>query len=71
VGALLKHAAGEWPTVEGDLTAPFAHETLSRLREACALVGVSPATLVEADLRELRTRHYLDDYFAASDAAPG
>jgi phosphoribosyl-AMP cyclohydrolase len=71
VGALLRHAAGEWPTVEGDLTASFAHETLSRVREVCALVGVSPATLVEADLRELRTRHYLDDYFAASDAATG
>jgi phosphoribosyl-ATP pyrophosphohydrolase len=72
VGALLRHAADEWPTLTRcDELASFAHDTLSRVREACTLVGVSPATLIEADLRELRTRHYLDDYFAASDAAAG
>jgi phosphoribosyl-AMP cyclohydrolase/phosphoribosyl-ATP pyrophosphohydrolase len=65
VAKLLHADANHWMDCrgdEGDLTAR-CHATLALVGQACRSGNVDPASVVEADLAELRGRAYLAPYF--------
>jgi len=68
IAALLRREATLW-TGNNDLDVPaLAHGSYALVTGACAVAGVDPASLIVADLNELRTRSYLDDYFTRADS---
>jgi phosphoribosyl-AMP cyclohydrolase len=68
VARVLRREADAWVRGEPPDLAAFAHGTLSLVAGACVVAGIEPRSLIVADLSELRTRSYLDDYFAAETA---
>jgi phosphoribosyl-AMP cyclohydrolase/phosphoribosyl-ATP pyrophosphohydrolase len=69
VAQLLRREAELWALNGGIDVAAMAHGTLSLVAGACSVAGVEPKSLIVADLNELRTRSYLEDYF--TDVAAG
>lgn len=69
VAQLLRREADLWRTNVSVDVAAMAHGTLSLVAGACSAAGVDPGSLIVADLNELRTRSYLEDYFAGVAAA--
>lgn len=61
---LIRHAAETWRDSSIPDVAALAHGSLALVAAACATVGVSPGALIAADLNEMRTRAYLEPYFA-------
>lgn len=69
VASLIRSIAQGWSSDAGVDLPGRAHETLTSVARACALVNVGPIALVRADLDELRARPYLRDFFMGK-AAP-
>jgi phosphoribosyl-AMP cyclohydrolase/phosphoribosyl-ATP pyrophosphohydrolase len=69
VAQLLRREAELWKVNLGVDIAAMAHATFSLVAGACSVAGVDPKSLILADLNELRTRSYLEEYFA--DVAVG
>lgn len=69
VAQLLRREAELWKSNVGVDVAAMAHGTFSLVAGACSAAGVEPGSLILADLNELRTRSYLEDYFAGAAAA--
>ncbi len=65
---LLRREADLWVSGGGLDVGALAHGTLSLVTGACVAAGVDPKALIVADLNELRTRPYLEGYFAAGSA---
>ena len=63
IARLLQREADLWSSGAAVDVAAFAHGTLSLVTGACVAAGVEPRMLIIADLNELRTRQYLEDYF--------
>jgi phosphoribosyl-ATP pyrophosphohydrolase len=68
IARLLQREADLWSTGAALDLAAFAHGTLSLVTGACVAAGVEPRMLIVADLNELRTRRYLEEYFASERA---
>jgi phosphoribosyl-ATP pyrophosphohydrolase len=64
VALLLRHEASRWSSSSVSDLAAGAHAAFALIAQACACAGVQPGSLIVADLNELRTRDYLDQYFA-------
>lgn len=67
--SMTRALAEQWTNGLGDRLGDWAHETLAAVARACALAAVEPIDLIRADLDELRTRHYLADFFSGRDAS--
>lgn len=66
VASMLRADAERWASgneQRHDVTAA-AHATLALVGQACLTGGIDPASVVESDLDELRSRPYLASYFA-------
>jgi phosphoribosyl-AMP cyclohydrolase len=65
VARLLQAEADAWrdSKLGRDEIAARAHATLALVSQACRSAGVAPHSVIEADLRELRSRPYLTPYF--------
>jgi phosphoribosyl-ATP pyrophosphohydrolase len=68
IARLLQREADLWSSGAALDLAAFAHGTLSLVTGACVAAGVEPRMLIVADLNELRTRRYLEEYFASERA---
>lgn len=68
---LLRQLAETWHDPARSDVSGLAHETLTFVARACALAELEPITLIRADLHALRTRPYLEAFFAARDSAVG
>lgn len=69
LGELLRHQANQWEAlIDGD-PALLAFESLRLVANCCVIGGVTPSTLIRSDLNELRTRSYLELFFAARERA--
>lgn len=66
---LIRREAEFWLAGSSLDVAALAHGSLAMVAAACAVVGVTPSKLIAADLNEMRTRAYLEPYFATI-AAP-
>jgi phosphoribosyl-AMP cyclohydrolase len=65
VAGLLRRDADRWESGSiGDRTAQF-HATTALVAQACTGSGVRPIEPIERDVAELKTRPYLQPYFAA------
>ena len=65
VTQLLRAQGGRWSAPEppgSDITASL-HATIALVGQACASAGLSPLTVVETDLTELKSRPYLAPFF--------
>lgn len=70
--ALLRSQAESWADRRGGDARPLAFESMRLVANCCVLAGVNPVSLIRDDLDELRTRPYLDGFFAArSGSVPG
>lgn len=68
VARILRAEAERWRLGPGDEeTAPRCHATLALVGQACLTAGVDPLDVVRHDLRSLRERPYLADYFRAAE----
>jgi hypothetical protein len=67
IAALLRRQSEIWVSDELRDIAALAHGTLAMVADACKVAGVDPSSLIVADLNEMRTRAYLDSYFATID----
>lgn len=63
IARLLRREAELWSTGRGLDVGALAHGTFSLVTGACVAAGVDPKALIVADLNELRTRRYLEEYF--------
>ncbi len=71
IARLLRREADLWENGAGLDVGALAHGTLALVTGACVAAGVDPKSLIVADLNELRTRRYLEQYFGApSEASP-
>lgn len=61
---LLRREADLWTSGTSLDLAAMAHGTFSLVSGACVAAGVEPRSLIVADLNELRTRTYMNDFFA-------
>lgn len=71
LAALLRASAQRWAQIPAD-TAPgeFVHETFALVTAALVRMGVSPASVIRADLDSLRQRSYLSAHFAPRPESP-
>jgi phosphoribosyl-AMP cyclohydrolase len=67
IAALLRRQSDIWISETPQDIAALAHGTLAMVADACKVAGVDPASLIVADLNEMRTRSYLEKYFATID----
>lgn len=68
LAGLIRREADFWLSGSTLDIAALAHGSLAMVAAACAAVGVTPASLIMADLNEMRTRRYLEPYFETVDA---
>lgn len=68
LAGLIRREADFWLAGSSLDIAALAHGSLAMVAAACAVTGVSPASLIMADLNEMRTRAYLEPYFETVDA---
>jgi len=71
IAHMLRSEAETWRTDVPE-TVPVSarcHAVLALAGQACQTAGHLPSAPVEADLSELRTRPYLDDYFASREGS--
>lgn len=68
LAGLIHREADFWLAGSSLDIAALAHGSLAMVAAACSVVGVGPSSLIVADLNELRTRAYLEPYFASVDA---
>jgi len=68
LAGLIRREADFWLSGPGLDVAALAHGSLAMVAAACAVVGVTPSSLIAADLNEMRTRAWLEPYFAEIDA---
>ncbi len=67
LAGLIRREADFWLAGSSLDIAALAHGSLAMVAAACSVVGVSPSSLIMADLNEMRTRSYLDPYFQTLD----
>ncbi len=69
---LLRAEAARWETGAGAAAALGArcHATLALVAQAASVADLGGLDLVEADLAEMRSRPYLDPYFARAEGEP-
>jgi phosphoribosyl-AMP cyclohydrolase/phosphoribosyl-ATP pyrophosphohydrolase len=60
---LIRREADFWLAGSKLDVAALAHGSLAMVAAACTVVGVTPASLISADLNDMRTRSYLVPYF--------
>ncbi len=62
---LLRGEAQEWSASAAARSADHVHAAMALVAQAVKTVGLQPHALIEHDLRELRAKPYLADYFAS------
>ncbi|MBA2469012.1 MAG: phosphoribosyl-AMP cyclohydrolase [Chloroflexia bacterium] len=67
LAGLIRREAEFWLAGSNLDVAALAHGSLAMVAAACGVVGVTPRSLIMADLNEMRTRAYLEPYFAEVD----
>nr|MBA2246627.1 hypothetical protein [Chloroflexia bacterium] len=70
LAALLRSQAEHWAHERAEDARARAFESMRLVASCCVLAGVSPVSLIRADLDELRTRPYLAHYFTSKAEAP-
>jgi len=72
LAVLLRAQAKSWADEHAGDARPLAFESMRLVANCCVLAGINPVLLIRADLDELRTRSYLDEFFATrSGSVPG
>jgi phosphoribosyl-AMP cyclohydrolase/phosphoribosyl-ATP pyrophosphohydrolase len=72
IAELLRYQAASWEARRDDDPALPAFESMRLAANCCVIAGVIPTNLIRADLNELRTRRYLELFFASLERAdPG
>ncbi len=71
IAHMLRAEADTWRmnALETDPVSARCHAVLALAGQACQSAGHVPSAPVEADLSDLRTRPYLDDYFASREGS--
>lgn len=70
LATLLRHQADGWKHgSSGSEPATLAFDSMRLVANACVIAGVAPTALIRADLNEMRTRRYLELFFASRDRA--
>jgi hypothetical protein len=65
IAGLLRSEAKTWETAARAERAARLHATIALVAQACAALGIEPVEPIESDLAELKSRPYLQPYFAS------